>query len=171
MVTTDIYPNAIVNARKQTSTRCCLRVGEVSTSVVSSATSGTMNWAARKNPTTRWDTTTGLARRHRGISLGRTNNEDGGHDDTIYLSVSMPLGHRYENRLAWEQTLATTVMRPPSAPRSAARPASDRSMALAATSASPAGQKPTSVPTCLMWAIALPAASRSASPSIASWAV
>ncbi|HHY2958875.1 TPA: fimbria/pilus outer membrane usher protein, partial [Enterobacter roggenkampii] len=33
-----------------------------------------------------------------GISLGRTNNEDGGHDDTIYLSVSMPLGHRYEKQ-------------------------------------------------------------------------
>lgn len=33
-----------------------------------------------------------------GISLGRTNSEDGGHDDTIYLSVSMPLGHRYEKQ-------------------------------------------------------------------------
>ncbi|HDC4518379.1 fimbrial biogenesis outer membrane usher protein [Enterobacter kobei] len=33
-----------------------------------------------------------------GISLGRTNNDDGDHEDTLYLNVSMPLGHHYEKQ-------------------------------------------------------------------------
>ncbi|KNC12041.1 fimbrial assembly protein [Klebsiella sp. RIT-PI-d] len=33
-----------------------------------------------------------------GISVSRTDNDEGGHDDTIYLNVSLPLGHRYEKK-------------------------------------------------------------------------
>lgn len=33
-----------------------------------------------------------------GISFSRTNNDDGKHEDTLYLNLSMPLGHRYEKR-------------------------------------------------------------------------
>lgn len=33
-----------------------------------------------------------------GVALSRTNNDSGGHEDTIYLNVSLPLGHRYEKK-------------------------------------------------------------------------
>ena len=33
-----------------------------------------------------------------GISLGRTNNDDGSHENTLYLNMSMPLGHHYEKQ-------------------------------------------------------------------------
>lgn len=33
-----------------------------------------------------------------GISLSRTNDDDGGHEDTVYLNVSLPLGQRYEKK-------------------------------------------------------------------------
>lgn len=33
-----------------------------------------------------------------GIAFSRTNNDDGGHDNTVYLNLSLPLGHRYEKK-------------------------------------------------------------------------
>lgn len=33
-----------------------------------------------------------------GISLGRTNNDDGSHENTLYLNMSMPIGHHYEKQ-------------------------------------------------------------------------
>lgn len=33
-----------------------------------------------------------------GISVGRTDNDDGSHENTIYLNMSMPLGHHYEKQ-------------------------------------------------------------------------
>lgn len=33
-----------------------------------------------------------------GVSFGRTNDADGGYEDTVYLNVSMPLGPRYKKR-------------------------------------------------------------------------
>ncbi|TKU01738.1 fimbrial biogenesis outer membrane usher protein [Citrobacter sp. wls830] len=33
-----------------------------------------------------------------GISYGRTNNDEGGHEDTLYLNVSIPFGRSYEKK-------------------------------------------------------------------------
>lgn len=33
-----------------------------------------------------------------GIAFSRTNDDEGGHEDTVYLNVSLPLGHRYEKK-------------------------------------------------------------------------
>lgn len=33
-----------------------------------------------------------------GISVGRTNSDDGSHENTLYLNMSMPLGHHYEKQ-------------------------------------------------------------------------
>jgi len=33
-----------------------------------------------------------------GIAFSRTNDDEGGHENTVYLNVSLPLGHRYEKK-------------------------------------------------------------------------